>query len=179
MLFSLGMASACAGSRSLLILVMLVMWTASAHAQDATPDASPAPPHVEVEVKPPDEPSSQGAPEVEAPPEASPSPEALENDQGEPIPADRVAHPPEIETYVVPEYPKKARAQRIEGRVLLMVIVDESGKVEDDVKVEDSIPMLDAAAIDAVHRWSFTPARDSTGTPVRVQLEVPVRFTLR
>ena len=114
-----------------------------------------------------------------AAPEASPSPEASEDDDGEPIRADRVAHPPEIETYVVPEYPKRARAQRIEGRVLLMVIVDESGKVEDDVKVEDSIPMLDAAAIDAVHRWSFTPARDSTGAPVRVQLEVPVRFTLR
>ncbi len=76
-------------------------------------------------------------------------------------------------------YPPKARAQKIEGRVLLMVIVDESGKVEDSVQVVDSIPMLDQAAIDAVHQWSFTPARDADGNPVRVQLEVPVPFTLR
>jgi hypothetical protein len=30
-----------------------------------------------------------------------------------------------------------------------------------------------------VHQWSFTPARDADGIPVRVQMTVPVRFTLR
>ena len=158
---------------------MLAIWTASALAQSGGPDANASPPHVEVQVKPPDEPASQTAPDVDVAPGASPSSEASEGDDDAPIPANRVAHPPQIETYVVPEYPKKARVQHIEGKVLLMVVVDESGKVEDDVKVEDSIPMLDQAAIDAVHRWSFTPARDSFGAPVRVQLEVPVQFTLR
>jgi protein TonB len=60
-----------------------------------------------------------------------------------------------------------------------MVVVDESGKVEDNVKVLDSIPMLDQAAMEAVHQWRFTPARDADGNPVRVQLEVPIRFTAR
>ena len=173
------MASVRALAGSLLVVIAMAIWMASARAQSDAPDAEASPAHVEVEVTPPDEPAAQSAPEVELPPEATPSPAASDEDASSPIPANRVAHPPEIETYVVPEYPQKARAQRIEGKVLLMVIVDESGKVEDDVKVEDSIPLLDAAAIDAVHRWSFTPARDSFGNPVRVELEVPVRFTLR
>ena len=173
------MASVRALAGSLLVVIAMAIWMASARAQSDAPDAEASPAHVEVEVKPPDEPAAQSAPEVELPPEATPSPAASDEDASSPIPANRVAHPPEIETYVVPEYPQKARAQRIEGKVLLMVIVDESGKVEDDVKVEDSIPLLDAAAIDAVHQWSFTPARDSFGNPVRVELEVPVRFTLR
>ena len=37
----------------------------------------------------------------------------------------------------------------------------------------DSLPMLDQAAIDGVHLWSFTPARDADGDPVRVLLEGP------
>ena len=77
---------------------------------------------------------------------------------------------------MVPEYPPKARAQKIQGRVLLIVVVDESGKVEDNVQIVDSIPMLDQAAIDAVHKWTFTPARDAEGKPVRVQLQVGVPF---
>ena len=76
-------------------------------------------------------------------------------DEDKPVSADLVAHPPEIETYVVPVYPPEARAKKIQGRVMLMVIVDTSGKVEDDIEVVDSIPMLDQAAIDAVHQWSF------------------------
>ncbi len=96
-----------------------------------------------------------------------------------PLPANAIAHPPEIETYVVPEYPPEARAKKIQGRVLLIVVVDESGKVEDKVQVVDSIPLLDEAAIDAVHQWTFTPGRDADGDPVRVQLEVPVPFSLR
>ena len=60
-----------------------------------------------------------------------------------------------------------------------MVVVDASGKVEDNIQVLDSIPMLDQAAIDAVNQWRFTPARDADGTPVRVSLEVRVPFTLR
>jgi len=165
----------------LFAIIALAMSTASVRAQDAAPAARPA---VELESKPPDEPTSETSPEVQIVPggpqmvpggPASPStirPEELPQ-------ADQVAHPPEIVTYVVPDYPAKAREEGIEGRVLLMVVIDESGKVEEDVQVEDSIPMLDRAAIDAVHRWSFTPARDEHGIPVRVQMEVPVPFVLK
>jgi len=167
-----------AAATSFVLLLALSMWASPASCQ-----TNPAAPHVEVEIRAPDEPGSQSEPDLQASPDASPTPETSSDtsDKGgsEPRAANTVAHPPEIETYVVPEYPQKARAQRIEGKVLLMVTIDEAGKVEDNVKVEDSVPMLDQAAIDAVHRWSFTPARDSFGAPVRVELEVPIRFTLR
>ncbi|HLX38421.1 MAG TPA: energy transducer TonB [Candidatus Binataceae bacterium] len=144
-------------------------------AQDAAPVARPA---VELESEPPDEPSSEASPEVEMAPGAASSPSSTGSNEELPW-ADQVAHAPEILTYVVPEYPAKAREEGIEGRVLLTVVIDESGRVEDDVQVADSIPQLDRAAIAAVHRWSFTPARDEHGNPVRVQMEVPVPFVLK
>ena len=174
------MASIGAIVKSLLMIAMLVMWAATARAQAGAPnpDASATP--VEVQAKPPDEPSSS-VPDAEVEPDADPSPAPAEpgDDSNAPLSADRVAHPPEIETYVVPVYPQTARKRGIEGRVLLLVVIDETGKVERDVQVMDSIPMLDQAAIDAVHQWSFSPARDADGIPVRVQMTVPVRFTLR
>ncbi len=171
--------------KSLLVILMPAIWTAAARGQAAAPNSTAAHSRVQLEAKPPDEPSSSSSPDIEPAPEAAPAngaigaPAGSSDESNAPIAANAVAHPPEIVTYVVPIYPPQARAKKIEGRVLLMVIVDESGKVEDNVQVVDSIPMLDQAAIDAVHQWSFTPARDADGNPVRVQLEVPVRFTLR
>ncbi|HLI79222.1 MAG TPA: energy transducer TonB [Candidatus Binataceae bacterium] len=154
--------------------MLILAMTPSARAQSA----APARPHVELEAKPPDEPSSNSTPDVETSPDAVPSPpSAGSNDQ--PIDADAVAHPPEIVTYVVPIYPPKARAEGVQGRVLLSVVVDESGKVEDNIQIVDSIPMLNGAAVDAVRQWSFTPARDDKGHAVRVQLQVPVPFVLK
>jgi protein TonB len=51
--------------------------------------------------------------------------------------------------------------------------------VEHEIKVIESIPILDQAAISAVRQWRFTPGRDRNGTPVRVLLQVPLRFMLR
>ena len=42
-----------------------------------------------------------------------------------------------------------------------------------------SIALLDAAAVAAVRQWRFRPARSADGTPVRVRMEIPVRFVLR
>jgi len=170
---------------ALLLIAILALWRAPAQSQTSAPNPAPAPNQVQLEAKPPDEPSSASSPDTEALPDATSSASALpppaesDEDSGTPIAANAIAHPPEIQTYVVPEYPPEARAKKIQGRVLLMVVVDESGKVEDKVQVLDSIPMLDQAAIDAVHQWTFTPGRDDEGNPVRVSLEVPVPFSLR
>jgi protein TonB len=178
------MAFARALRKSLLVILMLLMWTPLAHGQAIAPNPPPAQSHLQLEAKPPDEPSSS-SPDAEVAPDATSSASAppplagSSEDSDAPVPADAVAHRPEIETYVVPIYPPEARARKIQGRVLLMVVVDASGKVEDNIQVLDSIPMLDRAAIDAVNQWRFTPARDADGTPVRVSLEVRVPFTLR
>jgi protein TonB len=90
-----------------------------------------------------------------------------------------VAAPPELVTRVVPEYPSQARARQIEGQVVLEVTLDRNGRVEDGVRVTRSVPALDAAAIAAVRQWRFRPARGRDGRPVRVLMEIPVRFVLR
>jgi len=46
------------------------------------------------------------------------------------------------------------------------------------VRVLRSVPLLDQAAIDAVSRWEFTPARrNGAPTPTRVSMEV--NFAIR
>jgi protein TonB len=86
---------------------------------------------------------------------------------------------PVLLSSVTPGYPESARIRGIEGEVVLRFVVDRSGGVEPDIKVVSSLPMLDQAAIDAVRRWRFSPARDREGNPVRVQVSVPLQFTLR
>jgi len=94
--------------------------------------------------------------------------------------ADRVATPPVVVSRRLPSYPPLARARGIEGLVVLEAIVDREGHVEQDsLKVLRSVAALDNAAISAFRRWRFRPARDRDGAPVRVVLQVPIRFRLR
>lgn len=179
------MALANALPKFLTVAVALTFTASMARGQTPTKDPPGVHTHVQLEARPPDEPTAAPSPDVEVAPDATSSGSALPppaesgEDADKPVSADLVAHRPQIETYVVPVYPPEARAKKIEGRVTLMVIVDTSGKVEDDIQVVDSIPMLDQAAINAVHQWTFTPARDDGGNPVRVSLEVRVPFTLK
>lgn len=94
--------------------------------------------------------------------------------------ADEVAAQPEVISRLMPIYPPVARARGIEGLVVLEGIVDRTGHIEaDGVKVLQSIPLLDDAAVAAFRQWRFKPARDQHGEPVRVVLQVPIRFQLR
>jgi len=97
----------------------------------------------------------------------------------EPLPVAQVANPPLLLSRVMPEYPRQARLRGVEGLVLLEAILDLEGHIEEEIKVLQSIPSLDNAAIQALRRWRFRPARDHRNQPVRVILEVPVRFVLK
>ena len=90
-----------------------------------------------------------------------------------------VEHPPVPVSRVLPEYPTVARSQGLEGEVVLRAIVDRRGAVEPDIVVVESVPLLDPAAIEALRRWRFEPGRDVNNRPVRVVIEVPLRFRLR
>ncbi len=83
---------------------------------------------------------------------------------------------PEAITKVPPTYPDIAREAGVDGTVLVQALVGKDGKVK-DVRVQKSIPMLDASAIAAVKQWVFKPAL-SNNKPVAVWVAVPVRFTL-
>jgi protein TonB len=77
---------------------------------------------------------------------------------------------------VPPAYPALAASARIEGKVILEAVINERGGVE-RVKVLRSVAFLDAAAIEAVKQWRYTPTL-LNGTPVPVLMTITINFTL-
>jgi periplasmic protein TonB len=77
---------------------------------------------------------------------------------------------------VAPVYPEVAARGKVEGVVLLEVSIRPDGRV-DAVRVLRSIPLLDAAAVEAARQWIFTRTLLG-GVPVSVTMTVSVRFNL-
>jgi protein TonB len=84
--------------------------------------------------------------------------------------------PPRKTRHVPPLYPPVAAAARIEGTVVLEAIIDHEGNVS-NLRVVQSIPLLDRAALDAVRQWKYEPTR-LNGRPVPVVMTVTVTFVL-
>jgi len=78
--------------------------------------------------------------------------------------------------HVNPNYPDIAKQARVQGVVILECTISPQGKVT-DVKVLRGIPLLDAAAIEAVKQWVYTPTL-LNGVPVPVIMTVTVNFRL-
>jgi TonB family protein len=57
----------------------------------------------------------------------------------------------------LPDYPNWARRLGYPGIVVVSLAVDTAGRVA-DVRVDQSVPGLDSAAVAAARRWEFTPA---------------------
>jgi len=72
-----------------------------------------------------------------------------------------------------PDYDEKARKKKIQGVVVLSVIVTQEGRTA-DIKVTKTLtPGLDQQAIKAVSRWRFDPAtKDGQPCPVRIAVDV-------
>ena len=77
---------------------------------------------------------------------------------------------------VEPVYPELAKRARIQGRVVLVVTVDEQGNVA-EVKVNSGHPLLNEAVVMAVRHWKYSPTL-LNGEPVPVIATVTVRFDL-
>ena len=75
-----------------------------------------------------------------------------------------------------PEYPQIALISKVDGVVIIEATIGLDGTVE-DARVLRSIPLLDAAALEAVQQWEFTPTL-LNGVPVAVIMTVTVQFTL-
>jgi TonB family protein len=75
---------------------------------------------------------------------------------------------------VAPVYPEIARSARVQGVVILEVLIDEQGRVA-SARVLRSIPLLDQAALDAVYQWEYTPTL-LNGVPVPVVMTATVAF---
>lgn len=99
---------------------------------------------------------------------------------GSALEVSQVARAPEVLEQVKPRYPRRARADGIEGLVLVRIIIGVDGRIEPEhTRVVRSVPALDAAALAAVGQWRFTPALGHQGRPVRVIVEIPVQFSLK
>lgn len=85
--------------------------------------------------------------------------------------------PPQKVADAAPIYPPLALASGIEGVVILEAVIAADGSVR-EVHVLRSIPLLDAAAVEAVRQWRFTPTL-LNGEPVPVVMTVTVAFRRR
>jgi len=76
-----------------------------------------------------------------------------------------------------PKFSEQARKDKVQGVVLLLLVVTREGRVV-DVRVKDGLGHgLDENAIKAVRKWQFAPATKD-GKPVAVQISVEVDFHL-
>ena len=75
-----------------------------------------------------------------------------------------------------PIYPPDAKAARVQGSVVIAVIIGGDGNVQSERLVSGD-PLLAPAAMDAVKQWKYRPYVMNR-TPVEVETQVTVNFTL-
>ena len=78
---------------------------------------------------------------------------------------------------VAPVYPAIAQVARVSGTVIIEATIGPTGDVL-DARVLRSVPLLDAAALEAVRRWQFTPTL-LNGKAIAVVMSVTVDFRLQ
>jgi TonB family protein len=76
----------------------------------------------------------------------------------------------------MPVYPAIAKAAHVEGTVVLQATIAKEGTIE-NLRVISGPAMLQQAAIDAVHTWTYKPYL-LNGEPVEVETQVNVVFSL-
>ena len=84
--------------------------------------------------------------------------------------------PPKPIKLTKPQYPQEAFVKKIEGTVVVEIVIDLTGRVV-HARVVQSIPLLDAAAVQTVYQWVFQPAVKH-GRPVSTRATAPVTFRI-
>ncbi len=75
-----------------------------------------------------------------------------------------------------PQYPQEAFVKKVEGTVVVEILIDSQGRVV-RARVIQSVPLLDAAALQTVYQWIFQPAVKH-GRPVPTIAHAPVAFRI-
>lgn len=150
--------------------------TTAAPAQNQAPAVTPpaAPASQPAAENPPAAAVQERAPVPQPTPPVSVAPAVREGDV---IAIGELDRGPELTAPVRPVYPPIALRRRAEGTVIVSVLINESGRVE-DVKIlrGDRTNMgFDAAAVNAVRQATFTPPMKD-GKRVKTWKPVPVRF---
>ncbi len=84
--------------------------------------------------------------------------------------------PPRPIKLTKPQYPQEAFIKKIEGTVIVEILIDSTGRVV-RARVIQSVPLLDAAALRTVYDWVFSPAIKH-GRPVATIANAPVAFRI-
>jgi periplasmic protein TonB len=95
-----------------------------------------------------------------------------------PMAAERVTTPARLVRGDSPPYPTEARAEGVEGDVLLEIVVDPRGVVTRARVLRSASRWLDEAALAAVTNFRFAPAT-LAGRAVSVRMRWPVEFRLQ
>lgn len=77
---------------------------------------------------------------------------------------------------VDPQYPQEAKDNRVQGDVVLRILIDEHGNVI-EAKLMSGPPLLTDAAVDAMMQWKFKPYL-LNGDPAQVESVFTIRFRL-
>jgi protein TonB len=75
-------------------------------------------------------------------------------------------------------YPQELRAQKAEGSVTLIFVVDETGRVVNPRVEKSTHREFEAPALEALRQWKFEPAVKA-GKRVGCRMRVPIRFQPR
>lgn len=96
-----------------------------------------------------------------------------------PFNIDEVDRRPQLIRHLSPLYPFAAKRKSIQGQVIIRIVVDKMGKVQNP-EILEATPegIFEESAIKAVRRWRFKPAiKDRTA--VDVYVVVPLKFELK
>lgn len=77
-------------------------------------------------------------------------------------------------------YPQEAKANKIEGKILVKFVVDEKGHITNIEPAKDNYnPLLAEAAVKAVAQMpDWKPGEDEKGNKVKVLFQIPIAFKL-
>ncbi len=73
-------------------------------------------------------------------------------------------------------YPPEAREHGLSGKVMIKALISKTGSIK-ETEIEESIPGLDEAAIEAVKKARFKPAKFE-GKSVEVWIRIPISFEI-
>ena len=76
-------------------------------------------------------------------------------------------------------YPKYAKQNNIQGRVVVVALIDTLGRAL-KVRIESSAnEYLNKSALEAVMNWEYIPAKEKNGNKVVVYVSIPINFRLK
>ena len=89
----------------------------------------------------------------------------------------KLDQPPRPKFQARPQYPRELRQAGISGQVVVDFIVGKDGNVQNAYAVKSTQKEFEAAAVDAVSQWKFSPGRKD-GRDVNTHMQVPIVFSL-